>query len=234
METPQRISIIIPTFNEKFFIGGLIDRLKCCSPDKVQIIVSDGGSIDNTMSIASKEGAIVVSCSKKGRAAQMNYGASFATESILYFVHADCLPPKNFYTKILESVEKDFSLGRFQTKFDSTSSLLKVNAFFTRFDWFICNGGDQTLFFKREIFEKINGFNNELLLMEDYDIVKRARQHYRYTIMKDKVLVSARKYKNNSWVKVQQAHRKIIKMYRHGASQEALVEKYNQLLNYRY
>ena len=234
METSTRISIIIPTFNENFFIGGLIDHLKCCSPDKVQIIVSDGGSIDDTMSIASKAGAIVVRCSKKGRAAQMNHGASFATESVLYFVHADCLPPKNFYTKILESIEKGFSLGRFQTKFDSSSRLLKINAFFTRFDWFICNGGDQTLFFKKEIFKKINGFNDELLLMEDYDIVKRARQHYRYTIMKDKVLVSARKYKNNSWVKVQQAHRKIIKMYRHGASQEALVEKYNQLLNYRY
>ena len=70
--------------------------------------------------------------------------------------------------------------------------------------------------------------------MEDYDIVKRARQHYRYAIMKDKVLVSARKYNHNSWVKVQQAHRKIIKMYQRGANQETLIEKYNQLLNYRY
>lgn len=234
METPPGISIIIPTFNEFFFIGRLIRQLQCCSPGKIQIIVSDGGSTDDTMSIASREGAIVVKCNKKGRAAQMNYGATFATERILYFVHADCLPPKNFYNKILESIEKDFSLGRFQTKFDSSSRLLKINAFFTRFDWFICNGGDQTLFFKKEIFKKINGFNDELLLMEDYDIVKRARQHYRYAIMKDKVLVSARKYNHNSWVKVQQAHRKIIKMYRRGANQETLVEKYNQLLNYRY
>ena len=143
------------------------------------------------------------------------------------------MPPKKFYTEILAAVKKDYALGRFQTKFDSPSGLLKINAFFTRFDWFICNGGDQTLFFKKEIFDKINGFNDELFLMEDYDIVQRARQHYSYIIMKDKVLVSARKYNQNSWMKVQKAHRKIIKMYKQGAKQEALVEKYNQLLAYR-
>lgn len=234
METSPGISIIIPTFNENFFIGRLINHLKSCSRSQMQIIVSDGGSTDDTMTIASKKGATVVRCNKKGRAVQMNYGATFATTNILYFVHADCLPPKNFYNKILEAIEEDFSFGRFQTKFDSSSSLLKVNAFFTRFDWFICNGGDQTIFFKKEVFKKINGFNDDLLLMEDYDIVKRARQHYRYAIMKDKVLVSARKYNHNSWVKVQQAHHKIIKMYRQGANQETLIKKYNQLLNYRY
>lgn len=234
MKVPPGISIIIPTFNEEEFIGRLINYLKSCSAGKIQIIISDGGSTDNTTPIASNEGAIVVRCSKKGRAAQMNYGASFATESILYFVHADCFPPPNFYSKILESAEKDFSLGRFQTKFDSPSRLLKINAFFTRFDWFICNGGDQTLFITKEVFNNINGYNNDLLLMEDYDIVKRARQQYRYAIMKDKVLISARKYNHNSWIKVQQAHRKIIKMYRRGVNQEILIEEYNQLLNYRY
>ncbi len=234
METPTGISVIIPTLNEKLFIGGLLQHLKYCSPGKIQLIVSDGGSTDDTISIALEEGATVVKCDGKGRAAQMNYGASFATESILYFVHADCMPPKKFYTEILAAVKKDYALGRFQTKFDSPSRLLKINAFFTRFDWFICNGGDQTLFFKKEIFYKINGFNNELFLMEDYDIVQRARQHHSYIIMKDKVLVSARKYNQNSWMKVQKAHRKIIKMYKQGAKQETLVEKYNQLLTYRY
>lgn len=234
MKTPPGISIIIPTLNENKFIGRLLSYLQSCSKVENQIIVSDGGSTDDTMSIASAEGATVVRCNKKGRAAQMNYGASFATQSILYFVHADCLPPENFYTRILESVEKDFTLGRFQTKFDSPSTLLKINAFFTRFDWFICTGGDQTLFFKKEVFDKINGFNDGLLLMEDYDIVKRAREKYRYAIMKEKVLVSARKYNHNSWIKVQQAHRKIIKMYKQGVNQDVLVKEYNQLLNYRY
>ncbi len=234
MEFPPEISIIIPTLNEAKFIARLINYLQARSQGRTQIIVSDGGSTDDTVSIALAAGATVVNCNKKGRAVQMNFGATFARANILYFVHADCLPPENFYTKILETVDKDFSFGRFQTKFDSSSRLLKINAFFTRFDWFICSGGDQTLFFKKDIFQKIRGFNKDLLLMEDYDIVKRARQHYRYAVMKEKVLVSARKYNQNSWIKVQQAHRKIIKMYRQGSTQESLLETYNQLLSYRY
>ncbi len=234
METFPAISIIIPTFNEAKFIGRLISHLKSCTPNKTQVIVSDGGSTDQTTSLALQKGALVVRSNKKGRAAQMNYGARFAATGILYFVHADCLPPENFYDKIMEAVEKGFSLGRFCTKFDNPSRLLKVNAFFTRFDWFICYGGDQTLFFKKEIFEKINGFDDDLLLMEDYEIVNRARQYYRYAIMKEKVLVSARKYNQNSWIKVQQAHHKIMKMYQQGANQNAIVEKYNELLAFRY
>ena len=234
MKNSKGISVIIPTLNEDAFIGTLIRYLKFHAAGYIQIIISDGGSIDNTTSAAVREGAEVVSGIKKGRAAQMNYGASFATENILYFVHADCLPPKNFYNKITESIECGFMLGRFQTKFNSKKRLLKINAFFTRFDWIICNGGDQTLFFKRDIFLQIGGFNNDYLIMEDYEIVKRARQLFPYAILKDKVLVSARKYDNNSWIKVQHAHHTIIKMYRSGASQKALVEKYKQLLKYRY
>ena len=227
------MSIIIPTFNEANYIGNLINYLQTYSIGKIQIIVADGGSSDETILIAEACGATIVKCAQKGRAAQMNCGSTFAAEPVLYFVHADCVPPKNFFQQINCAVQKGFSLGRFQTRFDSKSTLLKVNAFCTRFDWFICSGGDQTLFIKKDVFEELHGFNNKMLLMEDYEIVKRARKHYRYAIMKEKVLVSARKYNNNSWLKVQQAHRTIIKMYNEGVSQEALAAKYDEMLNCR-
>jgi hypothetical protein len=70
--------------------------------------------------------------------------------------------------------------------------------------------------------------------MEDFDIVQRARQRFRYIILRDKVLVSARKYNKNSWLTVQKANYIIIKMYRRGAKQDAMFEKYKQLLTYRY
>ena len=227
------ISIIIPTYNEANYIGRLLTHIQTYATGNIQVIVADGGSADETLSIAKAHGAMIVTCDKKGRAAQMNRGATFAIEAILYFVHADCLPPKNFFQQINCALQKGFSIGRFQTKFDSKSLLLKINAFCTRFDWFICNGGDQTLFITKEAFEQLNGFNSKMLLMEDYEIVKRARKQYDYAIMKEKVLVSARKYNRNSWLKVQQAHRKIIKMYNDGVSQEALAAKYDEMLNYR-
>ncbi len=233
MEEYEIISIIIPTYNEEECIGKLIRYLKSHTPNNVQIIVSDGGSTDNTIKIATGEGAMVVSGKNRGRAAQMNFGASFASGSILYFIHADCLPPESFYNKIIQSIREGSVLGRFQTRFDSKSILLKINSFFTRFDWFMCYGGDQTFFIKEPVFKKLNGFKEDMLIMEDYEIVRRARTHYRYTVLKGEVLVSARKYKNNSWIKIQLGNRMIVKMYRRGASQKALVEKYKQLIDYR-
>ncbi|HEY5406129.1 MAG TPA: TIGR04283 family arsenosugar biosynthesis glycosyltransferase [Ginsengibacter sp.] len=233
MKTTDGISIIIPAYNESECIADLIRYLKLHGKDNIQIIVSDGGSSDDTISIASHEGVLAVKSPKKGRAAQMNYGASLAKKDILYFVHADCFPPENFYNKIIDSKRSGFLIGRFQTKFKSNSLLLKMNAFFTRFDWFICSGGDQTLYIAKEAFNKINGFNDSLLIMEDYEFVKRARIHFQYAILKDKALISARKYANNSWLQVQKANYTIIKMYNKGIKQEVLVARYKQMLNYR-
>ncbi|MEO8820729.1 MAG: TIGR04283 family arsenosugar biosynthesis glycosyltransferase [Ginsengibacter sp.] len=233
MEKVEEITIIIPTLDESKNIGNLIKYLKLHALRPVQIIVSDGGSSDNTVSIAKHEGAMVVKSLKKGRASQMNFGASFSTGNILYFVHADCLPPENYFENITESVKQGSHLGRFQTKFKSRSILLKFNSFFTKFDWFICYGGDQTLFITADTFKKINGFDEKMLIMEDYDIVKRARSQFQYAILNGKVLVSARKYETNSWLKVQLANRTIVKMYKKGFSQEILAAEYKQLLNYR-
>lgn len=233
MEITDGISIIIPTYNESGCISNLIRFLKLHSPVSTQIIVSDGGSTDNTILIAAAEGIDAVRSPKKGRAVQMNYGASFAKNNILYFVHADCYPPVNYHQKIISAIERGFAFGRFQTKFNSPSRLLKINAFFTRFDWFVCSGGDQTLFITKEAFSKVNGFNDSMIIMEDYDMVKRAREHFKYAILKDKALISARKYNTNSWLKVQRANSTIVKMYREGIKQEVLVEKYKQMLHYR-
>ena len=231
MKKNEIVSIIIPTYNEQDCVGNLIKYLKLNAPRNVEIIISDGGSTDETIAVATAEGATVVISPKKGRATQMNFGASFATGNIFYFVHADCLPPKNFYAEITTSLNKGFHLGRFRTKFKSNSILLKLNAFFTRFDWFICYGGDQTLFISVDTFKKINGFNEAMLIMEDFDIVQRARKNFQYAVLKEKVLVSARKYKTNSWLKVQLANRAVVKMYRQGVEQNVLVEKYKQLLD---
>ncbi len=232
MQKTGGISVIIPTYNEEVYVGSLIRYLRLHTPGHIQIIVSDGGSTDETVAIASREGATVVKSDKKSRAVQMNYGASFAEENILYFVHADCLPPKNFYPGIIKSFHDGYSLGRYCTRFDSKSNLLKINAFFTRFDWFICYGGDQTFFIKKEVFKQLNGFDENMAIMEDFDIVKRGRKSFRYAILKDKVLVSARKYNNNSWIKVQKVHHTIVKMYHQGVKPEILIEKYKQLLDY--
>jgi rSAM/selenodomain-associated transferase 2 len=228
------ISIIIPTFNEEESIGELICYLKqCIDTNSAEIIVSDGGSLDHTYEIAKRAGANAVLSPEKGRSAQLNFGASFATGEVLYFVHADTYPPTTFISDIETAVDQGYQLGRYRTKFRSNKTLLAINAFFTRFDWFVCYGGDQTLFIVRELFDEIGGYRQELLIMEDYDIVTRGRQKGRYKIFSKAALVSARKYDTNSWLTVQLANRAVVKMYRRGASQTAIVKKYKEMLVYR-
>lgn len=227
------ISIIIPTYNEEAIIGELISYLKKhAGTMNVEIIVADGGSNDNTLEVAVQAGAKIIT-SNTGRAIQMNTGASGAIGDILYFIHADTFPPKGFANDIENAIAEGYTFGRYRTKFNSNKPILKVNAFFTRFDWFVCYGGDQTLFMQRKLFDKINGYRTDMLIMEDYDIVRRAKAFGRYKIFNRPALVSARKYEHNSWLKVQLANKKVVDMYKKGATQLEMVSTYKQLLNYR-
>ena len=228
----MNLSIIIPTFNEAENISRLVGFLHNHSGDK-EIIVSDGGSTDDTLVIAKKAGASVVVSPQKGRAGQMNYGASLAKGDVLYFIHADTTPPCSFFKDIEIAIVEGFSFGRYRTAFDSKKIILNINAFFTRFDLFECYGGDQTMFISQKLFNEIGGFDASMKIMEDYDLVSRAKKLGRYKIIQKAALISARKYDTNSWWKVQTANYTIIKMYKKGASQNEMVERYKKLLDYR-
>ncbi len=229
------LSIIIPTLNEAKNIGSLIRHFYNNAPIKqIEVIVSDGGSNDHTIKLAAEEGAKVVIAPKPGRAVQMNFGASHATGDILYFVHADVVPPASFLYDIETSIKNGFDFGRYIMKFDTKKWYLKVNAFFTRFDWFVCYGGDQTLFVTKKCFAENGGFNDTMSIMEDYEFTKRLKSNgANYCIIKKGVLISDRKYDENNWWKVQKANSTIVRMYKQGADQAAMVQKYKSMLRYR-
>lgn len=226
------LSIIIPTLNEATHIALLIRHLYSNALHQpIEIIVTDGGSSDNTIAKAKQAGAKVVISPKQGRSEQMNYGASYASGGILYFVHADVIPPPSYFSDIEKAIQDGYDFGRFITTFNSTKWYLKLNAFFTKFDWFVCYGGDQTLFVSKHFFDKHSGFNNDQRIMEDYEITERLRTHgAKYCIIKKGVLVSDRKYQKTNWWKVQMANSTMIKMYKQGADQSVMVEKYKSML----
>lgn len=226
------ISVIIPVYNEANSIGSLLQYLFKHGGGLVEeIIVCDASSTDGTKEAAADAGATVVVSPQKGRGTQLNYGASKAKGSIYYFVHADVFPPHSFATDIQKAVMEGFAMGRYRTRFNSNKWFLKINAWFTRFDWFICYGGDQTLFVTKELFQATGGFRNDMRIMEDYEFVVRARKQSRYRIFSKSALISARKYEKNSWWAVQIANRKVVAMYKKGASQEEMQATYKRLLN---
>lgn len=228
----QKISIIIPTCNEAAVIGRLVTYLQTHSGGIVQeIIISDGGSSDETIALAAAAGARTIVSPQKGRAAQMNYGAVNTTGSILYFVHADSFPPTHFAPDIIQAVAEGYDFGRYRTKFDSNKFLLKINAWFTRFNWFICLGGDQTLFITRKLFKQSNGFNKDTLIMEEYEFAERLMKRARYKIFNHAATISARKYEGRSWFKVQLANRRAVKLFKKGAPQQEIIEAYKRMLS---
>ncbi len=225
------ISIIIPIFNEEDNLKKLIPYLqKCCIGFNAEIIISDGGSTDNSVVIAKSFNAKVVTSSRKGRSVQMNEAAAIAIYDIYYFVHADSIPPASFFSDILEALKSGYEFGRYCTQFEGSTWLLKLNAYFTRFDWFMCYGGDQTLFITRALFNKVNGYNEHLLIMEEYDLVNRARQFGRYKIFSKATIVSIRKYENNSWFKVQRVNYITVQLFKKGIPQSDLIAQYRKAL----
>ncbi len=230
----MNLSIIIPTFNESAKIAKLITNLLSnCEEALAEIIISDGDSTDDTVAQAKNAGAIAVTSPEKGRGNQMNYGASFANGDILYFIHADSCPPASFAQDIEIAVQNGYGLGRYRTQFDSSKWYLKLNSFFTRFDLFMCYGGDQTLFVSRELFNKIGGFCKDMQIMEEFDFVNRARKNGKYKIFGKAALISARKYDSNSWLRVQLANSKMVRMYKKGANQQDMIDTYKRMLHYR-
>lgn len=226
----MKISIIIPTYNEADGISDLLLYLKEHTDDSVSdILVVDGQSSDDTIQEVKNAGFNYLISAQKGRATQMNLGAQKATGDILYFVHADSIPPKTYASDILNAVQKGSESGCYRYTFNSDNPLLRINAWFTQFDRLMCRGGDQTLFIKRDVFEDLGGFK-DYAIMEDFEMIQRLRERGTFKILPKEVIVSARKYGENSYLKVNFINLVIFTMFWIGISQEVMVHAYQQLI----
>lgn len=229
----MHLSVIIPTLNEEENIEKLLIHLKGCTiPVSYELIVADGMSKDSTCEKALEQGAKVVHCKKMCRAHQMNEGVKVAKGKLLYFIHADARPPKDFYLHISSALEEGFDLGCFRFKFDSKRFLLALNSYFTRFDRIMCRGGDQTLFIKKQMFNELGGYREDYRIMEEYEFILRARANYKFKIIPQDVMVSARKYEENSYLRVNFANFVIFTLFKWGASQEKMIKAYRNLLKH--
>jgi rSAM/selenodomain-associated transferase 2 len=229
----NKITVVIPTLNEAENLGGLLQHLQQNGEGKIaEFIVSDANSQDETAQIAKNMGVQLIMTKQASRAHQMNAAAELATGDILYFVHADANPPKSFATDILKFIQRGYDFGCYRFKFDSNHPFLAVNSFFTRFKVLWCRGGDQTLFIKKSVFDDNGGFNEEYVVMEDFELIKRLWKKYKFGIIPKSVLVSARKYEENSYWTVNLANLKAFRMFVKGAAPEKIKETYYQLLKH--
>lgn len=227
---PMKISVIVPIFNEACTIENTLQHLKkSASAHLGEIIVVDGGSDDNSVQLAKKH-AQVVQIKVKSRAVQMNKGAKLAKHAILYFVHADSLPPQNYDQLIVKAIQQGFHCGCFRSRFDRGGWFLKLCSYFTRFQPIFCRGGGQTLFVDSQFFQTVGGYKNELFVMEEYDLILRLKKKSPFRILPENTIVSARKYRKNGTFRLYSAYVLIFLLYFAGTPQRKLSRIYSLLI----
>jgi rSAM/selenodomain-associated transferase 2 len=228
------LSIIIPVLNEEAHIGHLIEQLplRASKPRDFEIIVVDGGSTDATTAIV-KNYAISLLTSGKGRALQMNSGARKAKGKILYFLHADTLPPLHFDEAIKQAAGKGYQAGCFRMKFNAYHWFFSFFAWFTRFNFLLCRGGDQSLFINRELFFSLEGFSERYQIYEDNEFIGRIYRNTGFKVLPQNVITSARKYRQNGMFRLQYHFARIHLMNYLGAPPESLYAYYSRHIRSR-
>ncbi|MCC5650779.1 TIGR04283 family arsenosugar biosynthesis glycosyltransferase [Nostoc sp. XA013] len=199
----SQVSIIIPTLNEATNLGSTLRQLTLLNPPPSEVIVVDGGSQDQTVTVAKQIfesfnqtlNVQLLLSQQPGRSLQMNYGASAATGDILCFLHADTWVPDDLITVINKTLaEPTVACGGFISLMSGSQTtrwgislhnylktyyaplLFKPHLFFRGLRLLF---GDQVMFCRRIDFWDCGGFDEALPIMEDGDLclklVKKGR-----------------------------------------------------------
>ena len=226
----NNISVVIPVYNEAKILHTFLMYLqKINSNNIIEFLVVDGGSSDSSKAIVlefSKKYTKFKSIdSPKGRAVQMNTAAAQAKGDILYFLHADSLPPKEFSEHILEAVGNGSKSGCFKMKFDSSHWGLKIAGWLTQFNWRSCRGGDQSLFIEKNLFKQIGGYDERFLVYEDNDLIYKLYKHSNFKVIQHWIKSSTRRFDTNGVWKLQ-LHFSIIHLKKYFGATPGNLERY--------
>jgi rSAM/selenodomain-associated transferase 2 len=192
-----RISVVVPVLDEAACIGERLREL--AQLDLHEVIVVDGGSQDATRTIVASNPRVVLVQSSRGRASQMNAGASRATGDVLLFLHADVALPGDAIAQVRATLGTPGTIaGAFRTwtvpdgpgRAPWWSPLLHLADLRSRYSRIPY--GDQALFVRREAFRTVGGFP-DMPLMEDLELSRRLRRLGPIRIARATVKVSGRR-----------------------------------------
>lgn len=192
----MRLTIIIPVLNEAKALPHLLGHLASICGRDAEVIVVDGGSDDGSQQTASRAGVQAIRA-ERGRARQMNAGATIAQGDIFLFLHADTSLPPSAEQTIKTAIRRggEHAWGRFDVRIEGQSFMLRVVASLMSWRSRLSGiaTGDQAMFMTRRAFETVGGFPDQPL-MEDIELSKRLRALSWPICLKDRVVTSGRRW----------------------------------------
>lgn len=200
------LSIIIPTLNEENYLPTLLDSIRSQNFKDLEIIVADAGSKDKTIEIAKGFGCKIIKGGLPARG--RNEGAKVARGNLLLFLDADTILPEDFFEKALkEFKERNLDIASFCLEAKTKSKFKKF-----LFDAFynlpililekILAHGAQAILVKKEIFEKVGGFDEEIKFAEDHSFMRKAKKVVNFGILrKVRVFSSLRRFEREGFIK---------------------------------
>jgi len=200
------ISIVVPLYNEGEAPNQLIAHLSEIDDFDEAILVDASDEpisrkVISKLSMNCPENITIIDNAARGRALQMNLGASHATGSILLFLHCDSRLPKKALSMVRQVIESGQTWGRFDIRLDSRGVLLRIiEAMINlRSRCRQIATGDQCIFIRTAFFREVGGYP-EIALMEDIELSKMLKQHARPCLIALPVLTSARRWRNRGVV----------------------------------
>lgn len=204
MSVAGRLSVVVPTLNERDTLPGLLDELLQQQDVDFECLVVDGGSEDGTPVLARERGVTVVETTR-GRGHQLNAGARAASGEWLLFLHADTrLGGPRLLHEALAALRRETTddgapvAGHFALRFartrpghDRLFAFLEAKTASNR-PYSI--NGDQGLMIHRRHFDALGGYDETLPVFEDQRIAARIFECGRWVLLPGSLVTSARRF----------------------------------------
>lgn len=203
----MKFSIVVPAYNEENYLERLLASLRNQSCD-YEIIISDQESEDKTREIARKYGAKIVVGPRKGPAFGRNLGAEKSMGEYLVFVDADEKADSKLLEVLSKELDEENVIYLVRLEADSGKFLDKLmfevynvlNPVLVKYAPSLAVYSAQFICIRRDVFNRVGGFNTDFHLSEDRDLVVRALRYGGIKFIKKTfVRVSTRRLEKWGW-----------------------------------
>lgn len=188
------VSVVVPALNEGATLGALLGDLGHLEVPH-EVIVADGGSTDDTVTVCRAHGA-EVAVSRRGRGTQLRAGAAMAEAPLLCFIHADARldgAARREIERLASHAEEGAWAFRLRIASTRRAYRLVERGVNLRSRLLSLPYGDQGLVISRGWYDAVGGFA-DVPIMEDVMIARALRAVGGISLLPASVTVSARRW----------------------------------------